>query len=225
MILDYQFAYKSRPDLRELKELVKHGENKHIEFKLKTNHPEKIIREIVAFANSDGGQLIIGVGDDRSIKGLKFAEEDEFILRRAIERHIYPAIEYDVKNVAVEGDREVLIFNIPKSPFKPHYVDLDGIVENRRAYVRVEDRSVQASKEMREILKGERKANNIRFHYGDKERALMKYLADNKHITVDTYASIANIPRKIASRTLVVLVLANVIRVQPHEVQDFFIAA
>jgi predicted HTH transcriptional regulator len=225
MILDYQFPQQSKSDLRELKELVRHGENKHVEFKLKTNHPEKIIREIVAFANSDGGQLIIGVGDDKSIKGLKFADEDEFILRRAIERHIYPAIEYDVKHIAVEGDREVLIFNIPKSPFKPHYVDLDGIVENRRAYVRVEDRSVQASREMREILKGERKGQNIRFQYGDKERALMKYLADNERITVDTYANIANIPRKIASRTLIVLVLANVIKVQPHEVQDFFMAA
>ncbi|WP_259016891.1 AlbA family DNA-binding domain-containing protein [Emticicia fluvialis] len=225
MILDYPFAPQSRNDLRELRELVRHGENKHVEFKLKTNHPEKIIREIVAFANSDGGQLIIGVGDDRSIKGLKFADEDEFILRRAIERHIFPAIEYDVKRVELEGDRDVLIFNIPKSQAKPHYVDLDGIMENRRAYVRVEDRSVQASREMREILKGERKAQNIRFHYGDKERTLMRYLADNKHITVETYASIANIPRKIASRTLVVLVLANVIKVQPHEVQDYFMAA
>lgn len=225
MILDYQFSQQSRSDLRELRELVRRGENKHVEFKLKTNHPEKIIREVVAFANSDGGQLIIGVGDDRSIKGLKFADEDEFILRRAIDRYIFPAIEYEVKRVEVEREREVLIFHIPPSPLKPHYVDLDGILENRRAYVRVEDRSVQASREMREILKGERKAHNIKFNYGDKERALMKYLADNEHITVDTYASIANIPRKIASRTLIVLVLANVIKVQPHEVQDFFIAA
>lgn len=225
MILDYQFSQQSRSDLRELRELVRRGENKHVEFKLKTNHPEKIIREVVAFANSDGGQLIIGVGDDRSIKGLKFADEDEFILRRAIDRYIFPAIEYDVKRVEVEREREVLIFHIPPSHLKPHYVDLDGTLENRRAYVRVEDRSVQASREMREILKGERKAHNIKFNYGDKERALMKYLADNEHITVDTYASIANIPRKIASRTLIVLVLANVIKVQPHEVQDFFIAA
>jgi predicted HTH transcriptional regulator len=91
--------------------------------------------------------------------------------------------------------------------------------------VRVADRSVQASKEMREILKGERKALNIRFHYGEKEQILMKYLAENKNITVETYATIASIPRKVASRTLVVLVLANVIKVQPHEVQDFFLAA
>jgi predicted HTH transcriptional regulator len=225
MILEYQPTRQSRIDLRELKELVRHGENKYVEFKLKTTHPEKIVREMVAFANSDGGKLIVGVADDRTLKGLKFPDEDEFILHRAIEKFIYPAIDYSIDRLAVEGEREVIIYTIPKSPFKPHYVDLDGIVENRKAYVRVADRSVQASREMREILKGERKGLNIRFQYGEKERALMKYLADNQQITVDLFSEIANIPRKVASRTLVVLVLANVLKVQPHEIQDFFVAA
>ena len=91
--------------------------------------------------------------------------------------------------------------------------------------MRVADRSVQASKEMKEILKGERKGLNIKFNYGEKERILMKYLAENPSITVETYANLANISRKVASRTLIVLVLANVIKVQPNEVQDFFVAA
>lgn len=225
MILEYQPTQQSRIDLRELKELVRHGENKFVEFKLKTTHPEKIVREMVAFANTDGGKLIVGVADDKSLKGLKFPDEDEFILQRAIEKYIYPAIDYTLDRLIVEGEREVLIYTIPKSPFKPHFVDLDGIVENRRAYVRVADRSVQASREMREILKGERKGLNIRFQYGEKEKTLMKYLADNQQITVEIYATIANISRKIASRTLVVLVLANVLKVKPHEVQDFFVAA
>ncbi|WP_435352614.1 AlbA family DNA-binding domain-containing protein [Emticicia sp. SJ17W-69] len=225
MILEYQPIQQSRIDLRELKELVRHGENKYVEFKLKTTHPEKIVREMVAFANTDGGRLIVGVADDKSLKGLKFPDEDEFILQRAIEKYIYPAIDYTLDRLIVEGEREVLIYTIPKSPFKPHYVDLDGVLENRRAYVRVADRSVQASREMREILKGERKGLNIRFQYGEKEKTLMKYLADNQQITVETYATIANISRKIASRTLVVLVLANVLKVKPHEIQDYFVAA
>lgn len=225
MILEYQPTQQSRIDLRELKELVRHGENKYVEFKLKTTHPEKIVREMVAFANTDGGRLIVGVADDKSLKGLKFPDEDEFILQRAIEKYIYPAIDYTLDRLVVEGEREVLIYTIPKSPFKPHYVDLDGVLENRRAYVRVADRSVQASREMREILKGERKGLNIRFQYGEKEKTLMKYLADNQQITVETYATIANISRKIASRTLVVLVLANVLKVKPHEIQDYFVAA
>jgi predicted HTH transcriptional regulator len=225
MILEYKPAQKSSFDIKALKELVKQGEGKYIEFKLKTNHPEKIVREVVAFANSSGGKLIIGVDDDKSIKGLKFADEDEYIMIKALERYIYPAVEYEIDRVVVEGEREVLVFNIPPSLFKPHYVDLEGNSETRRAYVRVADKSVQASKEVREILKGERKDLNIRFHYGEKEKALMRYLVDNQHITVETFANVANIPRKLASRTLVLLVLANVLKIQPHELQDLFLAA
>ena len=160
-----------------------------------------------------------------NIKGLKFADEDEYILNKAIDQYIYPAVDYEIHRVIVEGEREVLIFDIKESSFRPHYVDLEGNLETRRAYVRVADKSVQASKEVREILKGERKATNVRFHYGDKERTLLRYLADNQHITVDKFANVANIPRKLASRTLVLLVLANVLKIQPHEMQDLFLAA
>ncbi len=221
-MLDFTKASRSIVDIKALRELVRQGENKYVEFKLKTNHPEKIVREIVAFANTDGGKVIIGIADDKSIKGLKFPDEDEYILKKAIDKYIYPPIDYDLERIRVEGEKEVLIFSIDKSPIKPHFVDLDGIPENRKVYVRVEDRSVQASKEVREILKGERKSLNIRFHYGEKEQILMKYLSQNDKITVDIFANIAQLPRRIASKTLVMLTLANVLKIIPHENQDYF---
>ncbi len=221
-MLDFTKASRSIVDIKALRELVRQGENKYVEFKLKTNHPEKIVREMVAFANTDGGKVIIGIADDKSIKGLKFPDEDEYILKKAIDKYIYPPIDYDLERIRVEGEKEVLIFSIDKSPIKPHFVDLDGIPENRKVYVRVEDRSVQASKEVREILKGERKSLNIRFHYGEKEQILMKYLSQNDKITVDIFANIAQLPRRIASKTLVMLTLANVLKIIPHENQDYF---
>ena len=222
-MLEYKTAPKSTIDLKALKELVRQGEGKFLEFKLKTNHPEKIVREAVAFANTSGGKLLIGIGDDKTVKGLKFADEDEYIMVKALEKYIYPAIDYELERVLVEGEKEVLIFNIQASPIKPHYVDLDGKPENRKAYVRVADKSVQASKEVREILKGERKAQNMKFHYGEKEQTLLRYLAENNTITLEIFMEIAKIPRKIASRTLVLLVLANVLKIEPHEVQDLFL--
>ena len=209
-------------DYRALKELVRQGEGTHLEFKLKSNHPERIIREVVAFANTEGGRLLIGIGDDKTIQGLKHVEEDEFLLVRAIEKYCTPAINYDIERIPVAKDRDVLLITVPESAGKPHYVTVDPVNDLKRAYIRVEDKAVQASKEVREILKGERAARNIRFTYGDKEQTLMKHLGEHPNITVDLFASIANIPRKIASRTLVLLVLANVLKVQPDEVVDRF---
>lgn len=208
-------------DYKALKDLVRQGEGSHLEFKLKTSHPEKIIREVVAFANTDGGFLLIGVGDDKSIPGLKYADEDEYLLVRAIDKFCDPPIRYSVERVQLYDEREVLVFRIPRSENRPHYVIPDlNYPDEKKAYVRVADKSVQASREVREILKGERAARNIRFTYGDKERALMQHLGKNATITVDAFAAVAGISRKIASRTLVLLVLANVLEIHPDEMVD-----
>lgn len=222
MILEYKIPRPSSMTLKELKNFIRPGEGQHIEFKLKTHHPEKIIREVVAFANAGGGKLFIGISDDKEIHGLKFADEDEYVLQKYIGNHIYPAIDYEIERIRVEGDREVLLFDIKQGAYKPHYVDLEGKPETRKAYVRMEDRSVQASREIREIMKGKRKSNNIRFQFGDKEKALMQYIEKSGSITVTKFAEIASVPSRVASRTLVLLVLGNVLKVKVHEDGDIF---
>ncbi|WP_031529023.1 AlbA family DNA-binding domain-containing protein [Dyadobacter crusticola] len=207
-------------ELRLLKELVKKGEGEHVEFKLKSSHPEKIVREVVAFANTGGGKLFVGVGDDKTIKGLKDADEDEFTLTRAIDKYIYPKISYKKERVPVSPDRDVLVLTIPRSVDKPHYVvDETG---TRQAYIRVEDKSLQASREMKEIMRRGRGERDIRFQYGDKEQKLMKLLDEKQSVTVDLFATVAGIPRKIASNTLVVMVLARILEVHPQEMIDQF---
>lgn len=208
-------------DYPALKDLVRRGEGTYLEFKLKTNHPEKIVRGIVAFANTYGGIMLIGVSDDRKIPGLKYADEDEYLLVRAIHKYCFPRISYTLERVQLYDDREVLVIRVPPSPDRPHYVQTDPVnSDDKRAYVRVGDKSVQASREVREILKGEQAARNIRFTYGDKEQKLMQHLDQHQTITVDLFATIAGISRKIASRTLVLLVLANVLQIHPSDVVD-----
>lgn len=210
-------------ELRLLKELVKRGEGDHVEFKLKSNHPEKIVRELVAFANSGGGKLFVGVGDDRTIKGVKDSDEDEYTLVKAINTYCFPKLDYRLEKIPIDTEREVLVLTIPRSPDKPHYVvDPSGI---RKAYVRVADKSIQASKEMREIMRRGRFNRDISFQYGDKEKKLMQLLDEKKAVTVELFASVAGISRKMASNTLVMLVLANVLEVHPNEVLDHFTLA
>jgi predicted HTH transcriptional regulator len=209
-------------DIKELRTLVQQGEGFHLEFKLKATHPEKIVREMVAFANSDGGKLLVGVADDKSIPGVKFPDEEEYILEKAITQLIDPPLSFTLEKITLPDERGVLVYKINSSELKPHYVKLPESEEFGKTYVRVADRTVQASKEMREVLKGIRKQRNYRFEFGEKEKTLMQYLAGNQHITVDGFSEIAKIPRQTASRTLVLLVLSGVLRIIPDEEQDFF---
>ena len=50
---------------REIYQLINSGEGQFVEFKKKVNHG-KIIREVVAFANAQGGHLFIGVDDNQA---------------------------------------------------------------------------------------------------------------------------------------------------------------
>lgn len=218
-MLEYLPIIKYSTDIKSLRNLVKEGEGAHLEFKLKTNHPDKIVKEIVAFANTKGGKLLIGVSDDKQVKGLRFADEDLFLLQKAIESYITPVIDYEIEKVRVEGEYEVLVFDIPESPMKPHFVDL-GTTDQRKSYIRVGDKSVQASREVREILKGQRKGKELRFVFGDKERHLMQYLDNHGYITISQFADLTGITRKQSSRTLVLLTLTNVLKVKPMDNEE-----
>lgn len=214
---------KSEMEYGRLKELVKHGENITTEFKLKANHPEKIIKEIVAFANTEGGKLIIGVDDNGQIKGLKFSEDEEFSLVRAIDKMCFPPILYTIQYIILADSREVLVFDIPKSSERPHFLFSNTTKSEKIAYVRVKDKSIQASKEVRKFMKGNSNDLNVKFTFGDKELALMKYLDQFSNITVSEYSKIAKIPIWVASKTLVLLSLANVLKLIPGEITDTFV--
>ena len=55
----------------------------------------------MAFANTDGGQLFIGVDDDGRISGLKFADEEKYVIDKAINDHIKPGIKYHSEFIPV----------------------------------------------------------------------------------------------------------------------------
>ncbi|WP_448519931.1 AlbA family DNA-binding domain-containing protein [Rhodoflexus sp.] len=211
-------------ELCELKKLVARGEGLTTEFKRKATHPDKIMREVVAFANTAGGFLLIGVDDNGTIPGLKYPDEDAFILKNAIVKYCHPAVEYDLKHVVVAPNRTVLVFYIKPCLQKPVFVIYNFRNRRGRAYVRVADRSVQASREMRQILKLADSPQQVGFTYGERERFLMQYLGQHEKVDVATLARVGSIPIEEASALLVRLTLAQVLQIVPNESGDYFIA-
>ncbi len=96
----------------ELLEIVNNGESSKIEFKTDDVHPTSLAEEIVAFANFEGGMVLIGVDDSGVISGCTKRDIEEFIInlcRNNIKPSIIPIIEKIVIN-----EKSVLIVNIPK---------------------------------------------------------------------------------------------------------------
>lgn len=208
--------------LKEINEWVKKGEHQTLEFKKKIAHPEKVVREVVAFANTQGGKIIIGVDDDRTVSGLRYAEEEQYALEEAIKRYCHPPISFTSHLISISAKKGVVVFLIEESIQKPHVVIEKPEALPGKAYVRVKDKSIQASKEMREILKHSKKNKELRFQFGEKEAKLMQYLALHGSITKSIFCRIAEIPSAVASRTLVLLVLTNVLSIHPDDKEDWY---
>lgn len=208
----------------ELKKIVAQGEGLQIEFKRKTTYPDKIMREVVAFANTKGGKLIIGVDDDGTIAGLKHVLEDEFVMKEAFIKYCKPAVTYEMAKVPVSPNRFVLVFTIPQSETKPVFLIYNFKTGLGRSYIRVADKSIQASREMRNILKGMNKGADTYLQYGENEQKLMHYLGNNEKIDLATYVQIAGIDPKQASEILVKMTLARVLKILPNDAGDYFVA-
>lgn len=205
--------------LQEVKALAAKGEGLTVEFKKKAAFPEKIVREVIAFANTEGGNLLIGVDDDGTVSGQRFIEEEIFVMEKAIRELILPKLDYSIFTIKLSEKKGVAVFRIPKSSDRPHFLqDKD----HKQAYVRVQDRSVQASREVWEVLKKGRILKDTIFTYGWKEEILMKALEENGKITLKEFARLAKVPGFLASKTLVRLVSANVLKIHPQESEDFF---
>jgi hypothetical protein len=75
---------------------------------------------------------------------------------------------------------------------------------------------------MREIARRNQRMKDIRFHYGEHEKFLVQYLAENPDITLNKFIELRKIKRFDASKKLVLLVLADVLLITPHEKGDRF---
>ena len=205
--------------VQQLKLLVSQGEGASLEFKRKAAFPEKIVREMIAFANTQGGIVLIGIGDDGSLAGLKHPEDELHVMTEALKK-VRPTLNYKVTIIPIGNSRTVIQYDIPESKHKPHYMLAENKV--KVSFVRVEDKSIKASRELREIVKRKQRMKDIRFHYGEHEKFLMQYLDQKKVITLKEFITLSGLNRLYASRKLILLVLANVLRIIPHEKGDLY---
>lgn len=207
-------------DINLIRQWIAKGEDERLEFKLKANHPEKIIRELVAFANTEGGYLIVGVSDDRKIIGVKYPDEARYQIDKAVEKFCWPVLKIKYFTLTTPDNRKLLVYQVPKSRKLPHFVvDAGG---SRKAYFRVGENSIQASPELCAILKRSADPDSTAFTYGEAEHLLMQILDREPTVTVDSFARKARISRRKAADILVLMVLAKVIRIHPSDSGDKF---
>ncbi len=205
-----------------IRKLILEGEGVTLDFKKTITSCEKIAKTMVSFANNKGGRLLVGVSDDGTISGVKSEDEEKYMLTKAAHFFCKPALDPLFEEIYID-DKIVLVTEILRSEMKPHY----SLGEDKKwwVYIRVNDKSVLASKIVVDVLKRENSEHGIFLEYSSKEKALLEYLNENERITSREYSHMLNLSRRRTHRILVNLVLSGVIRMHTTEKEEYYTAS
>ncbi|MEG0826493.1 MAG: ATP-binding protein [Bacilli bacterium] len=115
---------------------------------LKIELTKDIKKEIVAFANTNGGKIYVGISDDGKVIGLKNAKKDmeslSGMIREGIKSDLTIYTQISIKKME---NKDVILINIMESPNKPYYLVEKGI-KTSGVYLRYGNTSAPANEEV-----------------------------------------------------------------------------
>jgi len=107
------------PVVNKINALIDQGENQFIEFKAQEVHPDSVAKEMAAFANTQGGTILIGVNDNSEIHGVDDSKNWEEWISNISRQNIIPAIQTDCRTAKING-KKIVVIDIPKGRDKPY---------------------------------------------------------------------------------------------------------
>ncbi len=189
-------------DRHYLLSLISEGEHQQQDFKYRVSDAKKLAKSVSAFANTDGGRLLIGVRDDGNMSGVR-SEEEIYMMHQAAYRYCQPEASIKFDTYHVDG-RTIVIATVPPSDRRPICaVDEDG---RQRAYIRIADENIVASPVHLAIWREAQNPQGTMMTYTDSVRKILDVLQD-QGIPLNLIVRRARI-----SRHKVITLLARLIR-------------
>ena len=188
-------------DKRFLLSLIGEGEHQQQDFKYRVDDPCKLAKSVSAFANTDGGRLLIGVRDDGFIAGVR-KEGEIYVMHQAAYKYCQPEASVRFDTYHAEG-RTVVIATVPPSEKKPVCAqDEDG---RMRAYIRIKDENIVASPVLFALWRESQKPQGAMLTFDDEIHGLLDVMQGQQ--TLKQIVSLSKLPRH-----KVITLLAHLIR-------------
>lgn len=197
--------------------LIAEGEHQQQDFKLRIDDSRKIAKTLVAFANTDGGRLLIGVKDNGTINGVN-VEEEHHMIEAAASMYSDPPVPYETQVWQVEFKR-VLEVRVEASDRRPHYAEVAE--EKWRAYIRREDQVFMANQVMLKVWEHEDSRDRWEFEYDEQKEKLFRYLHDHPMVGFRKAARITGLRSGQTEDLLAQLVSWEILEMVPGEGKSF----
>ncbi|MGD0581440.1 MAG: ATP-binding protein [Bacteroidales bacterium] len=198
---------------RYLRKLISEGENQKLDFKYCISDSRKIARTLSAFANTDGGKLLIGVRDNGSIAGVR-SDEEYYMIETAASLFCRPEIPVEIRQHVADG-KTVLEVEVNKGENRPY--EAKGEDGKWKAYFRKGDQNLLANGVLLHLWRKKERKTGVLIRFGKAEKILMEHLKNNGSITLSAFRKMAKIPSFRAEKIIVNLMLCDILEMEASE--------
>lgn len=196
-----------------MKKLIESGENQQLDFKYAINDSRKIARTLSAFANTDGGKLLIGIRDNGSVAGIR-SDEEMYMVETAAHLFCRPEISFTTRQHTANG-KTILEVDVAKGSRRPYKVkDESG---RWLSYFRHGDQNLVANRVLLQVWRKEEKKGGVMVKFGKAENLLMEHLSRHGQVSVSGFRKIARISSYRAEAILSNLLIFGIIRMNASE--------
>lgn len=207
-------------DKHYLLSLISEGEHQQQDFKYRVADASKLAKSVSAFANTDGGRLLIGVRDDGNLSGVR-SEEEIFMMHQAAYKYCRPEASIKFDTYHADG-RTIVIATVPPSERKP--VSALNEEGRQRAYIRIADENIVASPVHLAIWREQQSERGSMMTYTEGVRRLLQAMttAEPQQFTLNQMVRRSRLPRPKVITLLARLVRFGVVCWQYRDQQFFF---
>lgn len=193
--------------MSSLQAFISEGEHQQQDFKFRVDDAKKIARTLVAFANTDGGRLLIGVKDNGKVTGIN-PEEEFHIITGAAEMFCKPKVEIS-SQIWQDNHKLVLEIIVPPSANKPHKAKDD---EDRwKTYVRRSDHTLLANKILVGVWKAQKLKKDKPQEFTETESFLLQTIRDLQPVTLSKLYRKTKLKKSIIDSLLIRFIAWEVI--------------
>ncbi len=190
-----------------IKNLISEGEHQMLDFKFEISDSKRIARSLAAFANTDGGRLLVGVKDNGAIAGVR-SDEEIHMIQAAAEMYCQPKVEYTTEEWEING-KTVLEVIIPKDKHHKHKApDNQGIY---KIFVRVKDENLVADSVLLRVWKSDKFSKPAKIAFTETETLLLHFLSEHREITLQEFQQMAHINKRRAEAILADFIIVGAI--------------
>lgn len=193
--------------MSDLQKKIKQGEGLQLDFKFEIEDQKKIARTLVAFANAEGGSLLIGVKDNGKIVGTN-PEEEFYMIEGAAMTYCKPPVEFE-RHVWQEDRFLVLEIIVPKSSQKHKAVDEEG---RWKSYIRIDDHSLQGNKILDDVWRLEKQGASKSFEFDNDCKLILDTIKQEDRISLSKLYRLTKIKKQHVDSNLALLVYWGVVQ-------------